>query len=210
MKLALVFPLLAMLSLPCMAEPPSKAEAALQAISEKFPGFTVKNMIVFGDINSDGVDDFVALVDDAKGQRRMAVFFGKPGSGYIFHDISGDTFAHSRVYDEVEIIKTSVFLHRDGSGGCCSHWSEDFQFKLRDGKLVLIGLETSTSSVADEQTPESNSGISANLITGDVVRWRTSETNRTEQKSKIAKRKLVTFKDFNYEGFSSQYAGELW
>ncbi len=202
---------LLLFSLPCGAAPDARHDAALQAISAKFPGFHAdQGELAFGDINADGIGDFAALVNDTGGHRRVVVFLGKPGGGYAYLDISGDTFAHPRVFDQVEIRSGSLFLHRDGSGGCCSHWSEDYQFKMRGGKLVLIGLELASFSPADDaQSAESASGTSVNLITGDVVRWKSGGKKRTERKSRIPRRKLIALRDFSYNEFTSEYGSEL-
>lgn len=190
------------------------AEAALT----RFARNTEFSGIVFGDLNGDGVRDFASLVGDTSGSTDggklvAAVFLGSPDKTFSFQEVSSDLFAHVRVDPELEIRKKSLFLSRAGSGGCCSRWLEVFQFQMREGRLMLIGVETSnfpTSDPEEGDEPTPDTGVSANLLTGKVIRWSDAGKGKREQKSNAPSLTPVPFKEFDYEVISQKWSDILW
>ena len=168
----------------------------------------------FGDVNGDGVEDFVTFIgdplynDSGVEDLRMAVFLGTKNNTFKFYDVSLAILGHERVFHALEIKRQSIFLHRDGSGGCCSHWVEEFQFKIRDGRLALIGLET--AEIHPEGVADPDTGSSANLVTGQVIKWTDVGKKRREKKMKVPALKPVPLKDFDYNDFSEKMGDSLW
>lgn len=203
-------------SLLCRAEAQSpflpEAKAALErhAPSSRFHDYAT----AFGDLNGDGITDFVTFIgdpnysDNGVEDLKIAVFLGARGNSFNFYEVSSEIFGHERVTHGLAIERQSIFLHRDGSGGCCSHWVEEFQFKLRDGQLMLIGLETANNH--PEGVTDPDTGVSANLITGRAIKWTGTGKSRRETKAAIPALKPVPFKEFNYDTFSGKWSTVLW
>ena len=174
---------------------------AKDALRKEFTNTGTDPEVSIGDINNDGVIDFSALVEDPTGNDlKIVVFLGGKNKTFKLYKSSGDTFKHERVYQLVQIKKGSIFLHRDGSGGCCSHWAEDFQFKLQNNEIALIGFEVSNFVAGD--IPD-DSGHSINFITSTMVNWKQKGKQRTEKKIKISPYELIKLENFTYDEFTS-------
>jgi hypothetical protein len=150
---------------------PARDAQARAALAQVAPGVAFEaDAAAFGDLDDDRVDDFAIVAGDPHGgvagasNARAYVFKGLPQGGFRLVATSaplGDAV--------VSIRRGSVFLNRDGSGGCCSHWAEGFQFKMHGGRLMLIGVESGTYHPDGVQEPDR--GTSANLLTGQAERW---------------------------------------
>jgi len=168
----------------------------------------------FGDINGDGLTDFVTFIgdpnynDNGVENLKAIVFLGTKDKTFNFYEVSSEVLGHERVSHALEIKKQSLYLHRDGSGGCCSHWVEEFQFKIRDGHLILIGLET--ANYHPEGITDPDTGVSANFLTGRVIKWVNAGKSRKEKRIIAPTLKPVPFKDFDYDSFSDKWSAVLW
>jgi hypothetical protein len=167
----------------------------------------------FGDLNGDGVTDFATFVGDPLYNERgvenlkVAVFLGTAGNTFSFHAVSPAILGHDSVSHGLEIKRQSLFLHRDGSGGCCSHWAEDFQFKMREGQLMLIGIELATIHPEDVKDPDT--GVSANVLSGQVIKWAGSGKRRKETRQTVETLKPVPLTEFDYERFTEKWGAVL-
>ncbi len=156
-----------------------------------------------GDINNDGVTDFVTLLytpnkDPNKapndiGDTQIAVFLGNKEGSFSLYKLSGSTFRHERIDQRVEIRKGSIFLYRRGGIPCCGE--DVFQFKLRTKNIVLIGSEYSEFVDLDQNN---GFGKSINFITGDVMYWGQTMKKRKEVKAKFKPPALIKIEDFSY------------
>jgi hypothetical protein len=168
----------------------------------------------FGDINGDGITDFVTFVgdpyynDNGVENLKVAVFLGVKGNAFQFYEASLEILGHERVFHELEINGQSIVLHRDGSGGCCSHWVEEFKFKTRNGKLKLIGIETANTH--PEGISEPDTGMSANLLTSRVIKWTDTSKGRREKRMAVPGLNPILFRDFDYNAFTDKWTGILW
>ena len=198
----------------CRAETPlSLIPIAQKAFEQYAPGRVFYyNQVAFGDINNDGVTDFVTFISEPNNNEdgvetlKIAVFLGTRDNTFTFYEVSGDTFNHGNVSQDLGIEKQSIFLSRSGSGGCCSRWVEKFQFKIRQDQLMFIGLELSSFDTGDEPTPKGDYGTSANLLTQKVIKWTGLGKGRTEKIITVSTLKPVALRDFSY----GIYIGELW
>lgn len=165
----------------------------------------------FGDVNGDGVTDFVTFIgnpdynDNADENLTIAVFLGANDNSFNLYGVSSRLYNHVRVSHSLEIKRQSLFLHRYGMGSASSYWIEEFQFKLRNGKLMLIGFETSND--IQEEARERETGISVNLITGRVIKW-DGKGKRPEKKA-VPSLKPVLFKEFDYHAFMEKLGSVL-
>jgi len=197
--------LLSPLESPAQARTPSldEARAAFEryAPNTRFHDYDTS----FGDFNGDGITDFVTFVGDSRyndngvQDLKVAAFLGARDGTFTFHEASSNILGHERVTHVLKVRQQSIFLHRDGSGGCCSHWVEEFQFKMRHGRLVLIGVEMATYH--PEGITEPDYGISANLITAQAKTWSGDGKKRSEKTTAIPKLGPIPFKGFDYEKF---------
>ena len=186
---------------PCAIFAGSQLDQAKAAYAEKFPERVLNQRHVsFGDLNGDGIPDFVAFYGDADYNRRgvedlkVVVFLGDKSGSFSFYEASLTIVGHQRVSHSVKIKNGSLFLGEDGSNGCCSHWAEEYQFKMRDGDLRLIGVTTMT--FATDGTSD-DYGSSRNLLTGAIVKWKLQGKFRAEVKSVVSKQPLVLFSMFD-------------
>jgi hypothetical protein len=160
-------------SLAAHATPPDPARdaQARAALAQAAPGTAFEaDAAAFGDLDGDGVDDFAIVAGDphggaaGAGNMRAYVFKGLPQGGFRLVASSAPVD-----YAVVSIRRGSVFLNRDGASGCCAHWAHGFQFKMRDGQLMLIGVESGLYHPDGVREPDQ--GTSANLVTGQVEHW---------------------------------------
>ena len=189
----------------CLACPASAAddftELALAAARQAFPGqeFGAES-IVQGPLNHDGLVDFAVLTDGPttndgdEGPLRVAVFLGKKGGGFQAPIISGDTFRHPRVDQELEMKRGSLFLIRaiEGAG------TETFQFSMRGGALVLVGEEQSYVQTQGKTAGDEMYGTSINFLTHVVISWDVIGKTRKESRKTFPPAPLIKLQDFHY------------
>ena len=167
----------------------------------------------FGDVNGDGITDFVTFIGDPQyndngvENLRVAVFLGNSDKTFIFSEASSEILGHERVSHSLEVKKQSIILHRDGSGGCCSHWVEEFKFKEFHNTIALIGLETATHHPDDVN--KSDFGTSTNLITGKIQGWAGTNKRSWGKATKVPGLAPTPLSGFNYEEFSQKW-GQSW
>ena len=153
-----------------------------------------------GDINNDGVTDFVTLLytpdkdPNERGDTQIAVFLGNKEGSFSLYKLSGSTFPHERYDQRVTIGKGSIFFYRRGGIPCCGE--DVFQFKLRAKNIVLIGSEI--SEFVGDDVHQNDFGKSINFITGDVMYWRQTMKKRKEIKAKFKPPALIKIEDFSY------------
>ncbi len=197
--------------LTCHAETPQSLSPKAQQAFEKYaPGGTLKNRsLAIGDLNGDGITDFVTFTDSPQ---RIAVFFGMPDGTFAFQEASLDVPGGQPPYSDLEVRSHSIFLHWDAAGGCCSHWFMNLQFKMHLRRLTLIGLESGTVYSEDEDGAPMgiDHGVSANLITGDVIMWSGAGKKRTEDKRRLPELKPVPLKDFSFDAFQTKWSTLIW
>ena len=196
--------LLAFCSLLCRAEERPdllvQAKTALEtyAPTSRFHDYAID----FGDVNNDGLTDFVTFLGDPQyndngvENLKAVVFLGARGNTFTFFEESSDIQGHARVSNGLEIENQSIVLRREGVG-----WVDRFQFKMRYGHLALVGIETNKFG------PDAgkDAGTSANLLTGQVIRWTGNGKSRREKKSAVPTLRPVPFKDFDYASFSNKW-----
>ncbi len=194
------------------AEDPSqllgRAKAAFEqyAPTKRFHDYAT----AFGDINRDGITDFVTFIgdphrnDNGVENLKVAVFLGSNDNTFRFSEVTAEMPAHERVSHSLEIKKQSIFLHVDGSGGCCSHWVEEFQFKAFRNRMALVGLETATYHPSGVETADS--GVSTNLITGKIRGWSGTNKRSWGKATKVPGLAPVPLSGFDYEKFSQEWA----
>lgn len=167
----------------------------------------------FGDVNGDGINDFVTFIgdphynDNGVENLKVAVFLGTSENIFIFSEASAEILGHERVSHSLEVKNHSIFLHRDGSGGCCSHWVEEFQFKKFHNKIALVGPKTAIYH--PDGVDKSDFGIATNLITGKSQGWAGTNKRSWGKATKVAGLAPVPLSDFDYEKFSQKW-GQCW
>jgi hypothetical protein len=163
----------------------------------------------FGDLDGDGVDDFAAFLGDARynddgiEDLQVLVFKGRPDGRFELVTRSGAILGNGRVSHALEIKHGSLYLHRDGSDGCCGHWVEEFQFKRRDGQLMLIGLEQGDYHPEGVDQPDEGYGV--NLVTGQSEHWVGSDKHRKRHRRDVPGLKPVPLAGFNYLKFTEAW-----
>jgi hypothetical protein len=167
----------------------------------------------FGDVNGDGINDFVTFIgdphynDNGVENLKVAVFLGKSDNTFIFSEATAEISGHERVSHSLEVKKQSIFLHRDGSGGCCSHWVEELQFKEFQNTISLVGLETATYH--PDGANKSDFGTSTNLITGKIQGWAGTNKRSWGKATKLRGLAPIPLSSFDYEEFSQKW-GQSW
>lgn len=179
-------------------------ESAKKAFNRQFPNSALESEIAFGDINNDGAIDFVALAHDLNNDYddlKILVFLGTRDHHFQFYRASGSTYRHQRVSQSVYFNKKgAIFLYREGSGGCCTSWQENFHFQFRADNIVLIGAEI--SQFTRQHSPD-DKGRSINFLTNELIDWQLTGHHRVEKKMKFPRADLLRLEQFNYEQFLS-------
>jgi len=165
----------------------------------------------FGDLDGDGIDDFATFLGDPDYNENgvedlhVLVFKGHQDGRFELLRRSGPIFGHERATHALEIRQGSLYLHRDGSDGCCGHWVEEFQFKQHDGQLMLIGIET--GDYHPDGVHQQDEGSSVNLSTGQSEHWIGSDKHRKRQRRSVPGLKPVPLAGFDYMKFTSDWPG---
>jgi hypothetical protein len=165
----------------------------------------------FGDLDGDGIDDFATFLGDPHGNDddeeslQVLVFKGRADGGFDLLARSGAIRVHERVSQLLQIRRGSLYLHRDGSDGCCGRWSEDFQFKRRDGPLMLVGIEQGNYHPQGVDQPDE--GASVNLATGQSEHWIGSGPHPKRRRHAVPGLKPVALDGFDYDKFTSDWPG---
>ncbi|SMC25427.1 hypothetical protein SAMN02745857_02163 [Andreprevotia lacus DSM 23236] len=189
---------------PVLAGPAPALLAQAKAAFEHYaPGAHFhEDATAFGDINGDGITDFATFLGDPNYNDhgvedvKVLVFLGAKDHTFSLLEASRALPGHERIFYVVDIKRQSVFVHSDGSGGCCSHWGMELQFRQQASRLMLIGLES--VNVYVDGSDEQESGTSANLLTGKVIDWSGSGKARREKKRVLTGLKPVSFAEFDY------------
>ena len=160
----------------------------------------------FGDLNHDGLPDLAVLVSTGSAEAgpgpelKIFVFLANRNGGYTHFVSSEDVFPHERVHATLTIEKGILQLNREGSGGCCSRWSEDFKFKMVNGDLVLIGTEVQSNSLGEKID---DNGASVNFLAKKVIFWRKIGKKRKEVVVALPPFELLKLRDFNYSDYDT-------
>jgi hypothetical protein len=133
----------------------------------------------------EGKKYLAALVyDENEYSTALVVFELDQSGGYKLCARSGGSgLDHQRWYEKsVKIKNNSVYLSVRGNGGCCSNYYIQYQFKPKNGKFTLVGVESSETGI---ESKNDNSGIaidgeyisysygsSINYLAGVVGHWR--------------------------------------
>lgn len=91
----------------------------------------------------------------------------------------------------IRISNKSLILSHTGSGGACSHGITNYQFKYREDKLMLIGVEDTESSCYDALFY--SIGNSVNLLSGKYITW--YESGESQDETNV----MYSFKDNHHE-----------
>jgi hypothetical protein len=148
-----------------------------------------------GDFNKDGIADYAAIIrlSDKSMRTEVVVFWGKQDESYELFTKSRKLCSNQLIpelYSENDSLFVSALYKSPGMDS-----GETYQFKLIDGKLLLIGVES--YSRADNTVTEIFEYKSKrNLVTGEE-RENTVENNKIVEKiTKHKINKLVNLRDF--------------
>jgi hypothetical protein len=195
----------------------------LAAEAKNLAGFVPKGWQLLqsaadGDLNKDGLDDLVGVIEKTTktepdpGQdgppRILFIAFQKPGGGYELSVqankailLSNDGGAFGDPLQQVEIGRGTVQVSYYGGSG--ERWNHTDKFRFQDGGWFLIGVTTETSRTdgSDEGTSED-----INLLTGKMRKSTTDAKGKTREKMiNRGKRKLVNLVDFDARADQPQY-----
>jgi hypothetical protein len=186
----------------------------ISAYHSHFPNQAIiSSSFAIGDINNDNLNDFAALVGDPSYSSngvenlKLTAFVGRKGGSYSMLATSSDITGNERVSTHVKIYNKSIFLYRGGSNGCCSDWSERFQFSVRNNSLLLVGIEYSTFSNDDTDSQESSYGRSVNFLSHKIKYWRSTKKRHMTIFKTMPTSKLVTLGDFSDDRYSDYCGG---
>ena len=202
-----------LLAIHAHAAPDDVRDARAKAAFDQVAGGRLYHLrsSTFGDLDGDGIPDFATFAGDPLYNEngiedlQVLVFKGRADGGFDLLARSGAILGNGRVSHAVTIARGSLFLHRDGSDGCCGHWVEEFQFKQRDGQLMLIGVES--SDVHPDGIHQDDEGSSVNLATGQSEHWLGSGKHVRRQRRKVPGLKPIPLAGFDYEKFTSAWPG---
>jgi hypothetical protein len=154
-----------------------------------------ESRILSGDLNLDGINDFVVYSTEHTGNGvadRVVMLKGKSGGG-------SEPLAKSSVIQygtaNIEIRNNSLYLQIDHNSTSESH-AEIYQFKYRDGDVFLIGKEEISYAPVDENRG-SESRTSTNFLTGEEIRIERTDGKITRESKAKVDRKLLRLEEFS-------------
>jgi hypothetical protein len=170
----------------------------LQPLQEKFPGQFNPLSVAVGDLNNDGLDDFATVIfpgpdPELTAPAKIVVFLQKSKGAYQLFSASDDIFGNPLGAIDIQIRKSSLFLDRSGSAGCCFGFRESFQFQFRGNDFLLIGLEGSTF---DKLNVSEGFGESINFLTNRAIHWRMIGKKRKEIEKILSSVDLISLHQF--------------
>lgn len=155
----------------------------------------LESKILSGDLDQDGVNDFVVYATERTGEGlagKVVILKGKSGGGYDV--LAKSSFIQYGTAD-IEISKNSLFLRVDHNSVNESQ-TETYQFKYRDGGFFLIGKEEISYNPADE-SHGAEYRTSTNYLAGVEV-----ETEKVDGKITAQTKKKIEVKLLKLENFS--------
>jgi hypothetical protein len=179
------------------------------AFHKKYPNVKINPAeVAVGDLNKDGQLDFATFVGEVGSDQDLpiAVFLAQADGSYALQAESAPVMWDPRGQRSLEVKNQSLFLRRSGSNGCCSDWSEKYQFALRDGALVLIG-EDSHQYPKGESDDESDTSV--NYLTGEALFWRKLDGKRKEMRISFKQPSLMALHGFSLKTHDDQEPKEL-
>lgn len=141
----------------------------------------------------EGKTHLAAVVfDKSQSTIALAVFAEDEGGLYRLRTKSKWMDNHPRWYSTTsEIKRGSVFFSLSGNGGCCSDYSNQYQFKPHDGQFLLVGTESTTTGIEskedeteqaiDSQMISYRYGTSVNYLTGEILHWRVQAPSAVDE-----------------------------
>jgi hypothetical protein len=177
-------------------------QPVIDALSKTFPHHVPNaTFIQIGDLTGDGVTEVATLLgdpqynkynkyDEQDSEIRIAVLTGTKNDGYKVFALSHELPRDPNIFIFLRIQKQSLHLLTSGRG-----WADDYQFKMRDGELVLIGHESSEFGAIEDKKPFIRESF--NYLTGIAVRSEKSEKRYKDKTGRFTTGKLVKLTDFN-------------
>jgi hypothetical protein len=170
--------------------------------ANKFDGYS----LVKGDLNNDGEEDVVAM---SSGNPYIIVVLQGQKEGNLIFWTRSKLLCRSTWNNNIEIKKQSIFITESYDN--TTMWTNNsFQFKYKNGKLVLIGADFFTGekgeNYTEEGTPSKAYKSSYNYLTNQSIETIIKKWISSEKKIKLESKPLQKLNQFSgsvdcHEGF---------
>ncbi len=203
--------------------------SATEQIIKIFPTLSIGDW-VSGDLNQDGIQDIAVFISGAVGRKdeehSIIVLKGKANGDYeLMSQSLSWGFGYSNYSDGMEIKNGSLVFSMHITERCCEY-NDAFQFKLKEGSLVLIGYDShhllnipyedwdeKAASTIHEKADENYNqyGQSINFLTNRKMQWmRDSKLFRhskgyKETASKIVPKPLLKLEQFDLDNYTDYF-----
>ena len=166
----------------------------IDALLKEFPRYVQNSKsIAIGDLNHDGIPEVVTFLGDPQDNvLKIGVLTRADGDGYKVLVTSPEFSADPRGFYFLKIEKQSLYLLTS----CCS-WSSDYQFKMHNGDIVLIGKKW--RNIVPVESKEPDTGESINYLTGEAIVWSKVGKRYTEKRAKFSAHAPSKLKDFDLD-----------
>lgn len=167
--------------------PPNERNSLIEKYQE--------SKILSGDLNRDGVNDFVVYATEHTSDGvvdRVAILKGKSDGGSEDPEKSS-VIQHGTA--NIEIKNNALYLQVDHNS-INESYKETFQFKNRDGGIFLIGKEE-ISYVPVDENHGSEFRTSTNYLTGEEIRTEKTDGEVTREIKVKVGRKLLRLEEFS-------------
>jgi hypothetical protein len=158
-----------------------------------------------GDLNGDGIDDVAVIVKcPADFSQKIIVLLGKSNGTFKIAEESQIWLTHDRRWDKVDLGPDGLSYSQGCAAACNNPWEGEFKFKMRNGRLVLVG-EDHKSSYYSYKSPKDGSieyeystQTSINYLSKEVIYSGRKNQKRIEKQLKF-NQSSIKFSDFSYD-----------
>jgi hypothetical protein len=145
----------------------SVPQSVREFVATAYPFFEIVE-VAAGDLDGDGVDEHVLLLNVDEKSRQRILIVGAKSSGHLELVSITKPIFHCHHGREIWIQKKSLYVHcfHSVDRSMSSNWTH--QFAARDGRIRLIGSESWWAATSDDPAnPEYST--STNHLTGNVI-----------------------------------------
>ncbi|HQS59131.1 MAG: hypothetical protein B7Y56_06860 [Gallionellales bacterium 35-53-114] len=199
MRFLIIFVLLSLTVTTAYSSNDNIPESAQKEILRIYPSekITFHKYYAIGDLNTDGIDDLITIIDykkDNQNFQRLVVLAGANDEKYHFSSQSAPWYEFFRRSISLEIKKSSIFISGRGSTNN-TYFGTTYQFRKYDNIFIMIGVASESGTInSDDKRMDS-----INLLNGKTVTVFIDNGKREELIGKLSNSYKVILEEFSFD-----------